>query len=369
MKKTATRSLDTSPLFRQVLDDLRQRITSREFSPGARIPSIRELCETHRVSPITVRRALSELVNEGLLRGAQGRGMFVIDRKEPAAGASGLIGLIIPESTEASRFQSGIRRGVESGVASAIPLLVGYSDLDPWREVDLLADMGRHRADGVLIVATTGVREASADQRMRDLIAGGTHVVFIDRRPTGIEADLVTSDNEPAGRLAGEHLLARGHRRIACIWAHECATFSDRRRGLEAAMLAQGCKPDPQYARGGWDPSGGHEACGYLRTLELFHLPKPPTAIFAGNDGMAVGAMRALHFLGRSVPGDVSVIGVDAIVPNDPPLTSIRQDVVGMGLWAVEQLRRRIAGDTSPATVHLLPTELIEGRTVGAARA
>jgi LacI family transcriptional regulator len=240
--------------------------------------------------------------------------------------------------------------------------------MDSWREAELLADMAKHRADGVLVVAATGNRDAGADERMRELIAGGLRVVFIDRRPPGFDVDWVTSDNEQAGRLAGEELLAKGHKRIAFIWAHECGTFAARRRGLETALAARNLRLDPQLARGGWEPSSGYEGCGYLRTLELFHLPKPPTAILAGNDGLALGALRALQFLGRKVPRDVSVIGVDAIAASDPPLTGIRQDVNGMGLWAAEQLRRRIAGDASAPLVNLLPTELIPGGTVGPAR-
>ena len=77
--------------------------------------------------------------------------------------------------------------------------------------------------------------------------------------------------------------------------------------------------------------------------------------------------MRALRFLGKRVPMDVSIIGVDALVTTDPPLTSLRQDMEGMGLWAVEQLHRRIAGDVSPAQLHLLPTTLIERSSVARA--
>ncbi len=355
---------EAQPLFRRVRDDLRRQITSGSFAAGARIPSISELCSSHQVSAITVRRALSDLVTEGLLRGAQGRGMFVAEQRPRKAVSSGLIGLIIPESSEASRFMAGIRRGIEAGVGSAVPLLIGISEMNARREADLLSDMARHQVAGVLVVAATGARDMSSDARIRALIDDGLRVVYVDRRPVGMDVDWVTSDNEQTGRRAGELLLSQGHRRIAFIWAHECVTFSARRAGLEAALRAQQCSLDPLLARGGWESNGDYEGCGYLKTLELFHLDEPPTAIFAGNDPIAVGAMRALRFLGKRIPVDVSLIGVDALAMTEPPLTSMRQDMEGMGLWAVEQLRRRIAGDMGPARVHLLPTTLVERSSV-----
>jgi len=244
--------------------------------------------------------------------------------------------------------------------------------MDPWREVELLADMIRHRVAGVLVVAATGDRPAGADVRLQALIAGGPPLVFVDRRPPGIEADWISSDNELAGRSAGEALLAQGHRRIAFVWAHECVTVAARRRGLETAMAKDGLALDPQLARGGWDPARDYEGCGYLRTLELFHLPQPPTAIFTSNDGIAWGALRALRFLGRQVPEDVSIIGVDDLplsATTVPPLSSVRQDTESMGLLAIEQLRRRIAGDSGPVQVRYIPTELVTRRSVAPPRA
>jgi len=293
--------------------------------------------------------------------------MFVVDQRQAKAGNSGMLGLIIPESTDSSRFLAGIRRGIEAGAGRASSLLVGISEMDPWREIELLADMIRHRVAGVLVVASTGDRPAAADARLQALIAGGPPLVFVDRRPPGFEVDWITSDNELAGRSAGEALLAQGHRRIAFVWAHECVTVAARRRGLETAMAKHGLELDPQLARGGWDPARDYEGCGYLRTLELFHLPTPPTAIFTGNDAIAWGALRALRFLGRRVPDEVSIIGVDdhpLSATFDPPLSSVRQDTGSMGLLAIEQVRRRIAGDVSPAQVHLLPTTLVERSSV-----
>jgi DNA-binding LacI/PurR family transcriptional regulator len=344
---------DDVPLYQQLKDLIRQRLTAGYWSAGARLPSTAELCAEHRVSAITVRRALTDLITEGLLRGAQGRGVYVASRQV----RTGLLGLVLPGA--GSGFLGGIRQGIEHELGGATPLLLGLSDMDPEREATLVARMAADGVDGLLMVPVTGVRTAQTDAAVCATIANGLRTVFIDRSFDAPGVDRVASDNVQAGRLATTHLLALGHRRIACLWAHDCPTFADRRRGWEGAVREHGMAVDPRLARGGWEPSRDYEACGYLHTLELFHLPDPPTAIFACNDPIAVGVLRALRFLGQSVPGAVSVVGNDdAELAQATGLTSVRQDSEAIGRRAAAALLRRIAGATDAAVDERIPTTL-----------
>ncbi len=105
---------------------------------------------------------------------------------------------------------------------------------------------------------------------------------------------------------------------------------------------------------------------GYLATRRLFTLPHPPTAIFACNDMMAIGALRALAELGLAVPDTVAIIGFDDIELasyTSPPLTTIRQDKVALGQSAVHLLLERIANRNLPARRVVIPTTLIERET------
>lgn len=351
------------PLFEQIKAQLRQRLARGELRPGDRLPSLSELCAAHRVSAITVRRALTDLVAEGVLRGEQGRGMFVA----AAPPTSGTFGLVVPGA--GSGFIDGIRRGVERELGGAAPLLLGISEHDPLREAELVARMAADRVAGVILVPSTAERDPDADARLRALISGGLRLVLADRR-IDLPVDRVGSDNHGGGALAGAHLAALGHRRIAFVYAHECGTFAERRRGWEEALRRHGVEPDPALLRGGWEPARDYEGCGYLHTLELFHLASPPTAIYAGNDAIAMGVLRALRFLGRAVPGQVSLVGTDDAGLAQlaaPPLTTVRQDCEELGRAAVALLRRRLDGQAGAPEERRVPTTLVVRASTAAA--
>lgn len=350
---------EDAPLYHRLKEQIRARISAGDWPDGSRLPSTAELCAAHGVSAITVRRALTDLIGEGLLRGAQGRGVFVARR----AARRGLLGLVLPGA--GSAFLGGIRQGIERELGGATPLLLGLSDMDPQREAALVERMAADGVDGLLLVPATGVRTPECDARVRAAIASGLRTVLVDRRFDAPGVDRVASDNLQAGRLATAHLCDLGHRRIACVWAHDCPTFADRRAGWEAELAARGLPVDPRLARGGWEPARDYEACGYLHALELFHLPDPPTAIFAGNDPIALGVLRALRFLGREVPGAVSVVGNDdAELAVATGLTSVRQDSEAIGRAAAAVLMRRITGDGAPAVDLRVPVGLsVRGST------
>ena len=344
-----------APLFHQLKEQLRQRIVSGELRPGDRLPSLAGLCAEHGISAITARRALTDLVAEGLLRGEQGRGMFVAETRH----SSGLFGLVLPGI--GSGYIDGIRHGIERELGTVAPLLLGISDMDPEREASLVENMAANHVAGVLLIPSTGSRSPAADARLRAVIAAGLHLVQVDRS-IDLPVDRVGSDNHTGGVLAAAHLLDLGHRRLAFVYAHPCLTFTARQAGWEAEQRRRGIVPQDELIRGGWEPGQDYEACGYLRTLELFHLPQPPTAIYAGNDPIALGVLRALRFLGRAVPATVSVVGTDdadLAQSASPPLTTVRQDCVQIGSLAVAALRRRIAGAVGPAEDLRVPTTLV----------
>ena len=167
-------------------------------------------------------------------------------------------------------------------------------------------------------------------------------VVFLGARPRGGCFDMVSLDDLSAGAMATRHLLELGHRRIAHItgpMVEDCA--QDRQAGMLQAMAA--LKPDLAPAavvEGDWSASTGYEAVQSWLAQGLDF-----SAIFAQNDRMAVGAIRALRDAGRRVPGDVSVIGFDDIPLAsyfDPPLTTMHQDIEYSGAQAARLLIRRL---------------------------
>jgi DNA-binding LacI/PurR family transcriptional regulator len=163
--------------------------------------------------------------------------------------------------------------------------------------------------------------------------------------PRTLTLPIVDIDFRLAGELATRHLLECGHRRIAAI-VEEPVQLS-RRKGFQAALAEAGISTLPEYILQG---DSSFES-GYQGTLELLALPTPPTAIFAGNDLMALGAIEAIARQGLSVPHDISVVGVDDISQAayaHPPLTTISIPKREMARTATELLLRHIQGTDIP---------------------
>ncbi|THA27113.1 LacI family transcriptional regulator [Streptomyces sp. RKND-216] len=163
----------------------------------------------------------------------------------------------------------------------------------------------------------------------------------------------VDTDNRGGARQAVAHLLERGRRRIAVITGPLDQTSAlDRLQGHRDALAAAG-------AAGAGEAHGAFTAEGGERAMrELLAREPELDAVFAGSDLMASGALRALRAAGRRVPEDVAVVGYDDLEPAawaDPPLTTVRQDVEGMGRMMAELLLRRL--DPSPSGP--LPTPVV----------
>lgn len=198
----------------------------------------------------------------------------------------------------------------------------------------------RGRVDGLIAVSIDLGTQESA--RLRDL---DLPLVAIGGAHEGMTSLAV--DDVAVGRLAAEHLLALGHRDIAHIGAHpeldlDFQVPSQRRSGLEAALRSAGTplRPD-RFVAADFTMEGGHRAA-----VELLTDAAPtPTAIVASSDEMAIGAMLAVRELGRNVPHDVSVIGVDGHELGEFfRLTTIDQAPAEQGRRAASAMLSALAG-------------------------
>ena len=154
--------------------------------------------------------------------------------------------------------------------------------------------------------------------------------------------DVVLTDDEHGGFGATQHLLDRGHRRIGMIGATEGAGPL-RMAGHQRAMATAGMVPVPELTvDGGWSRLGGAEAM-----RRLLDLDAPPTAVFAANDLMAIGALDAALERGSSVPEDVAIVGYDdieAAVLVSPSLTTVHNPAYEAGVAAGRLLLDRMSG-------------------------
>lgn len=214
---------------------------------------------------------------------------------------------------------------------------------DEW--LDRLVDSGR--VDGVLLVGQSDQYDTieRVAARYPPLVVWGVN------RP-GQHHLTIGSDNRLGGRIAGEHLLARGRRRLLFVGDPAPPEFADRLSGFRDAA-AGGAEIEVLACE--MDPDAVHAAVrARLAAGPAFD------AVFAASDVAAMSAMSALTEAGRDVPGDVAVVGYDDVTlaaHTAPPLTTIRQDLVAGSALMVEALLRRVAG--APAESAIVPPQLI----------
>jgi DNA-binding LacI/PurR family transcriptional regulator len=236
-------------------------------------------------------------------------------------------------------------------------LIFAGSDRERQRLAQYLA---AHRVDGVLLVSV------HADDPLPDLLSQlEIPAVISGRRSAEETLPSVDSDNYGGGRLAVEHLVARGRRRIVHL-AGRLDVFGAQRRvdGYREGLRAAGRPVDDDLiVAGDFTEEGGRRAM-----TELLARCPDLDAVFAGSDVMAAGARQVLREAGRRTPDDVALVGYDdsAIARHmDPPLTSVRQPIEEMGRAMIDLLLGEIA-DRRPAVSRdlekrqvVLPTELV----------
>jgi LacI family transcriptional regulator len=262
--------------------------------------------------------------------------------------SSSTLGLVIEDV--ANPFYSGIAQAVETAARERGFLLITASAReDGARERELVTALVGRRVDALLIVP------AAPDQGYVDAIRGRTTFVYIDRPPEGFEADTVLLDDAGGARQAVEHLIARGHRRIACIAdPTEVYTARERLAGYEAALAAGGIAPDPALI------TTGSRDAAHAQALveELLDLPpdRRPTALFTTNNRKTIGALHAL----AGHDERLALIGFDDFELADLlGITVVRADAGKLGAEAAALAFARLSGDDRPPQRVTVPTELV----------
>lgn len=256
------------------------------------------------------------------------------------ARGSGLVGVLLQDVSNS--FSAALLRSLEDATRGrGLAILTASLDEEPDRERSLVHDLITRRVDALVLMPSTERQDYLGSE-----LRAGLPVVMVDREPQGIAVDSVTVDNVTGARDGVEHLLAQGHRRIACLTdLPEIYTARHRHEGYVAAHKPRDLTPDPALTRTGLRGAGAGEAA----VIELMRRPDAPTAIFAGRNDLAQGAVRALRRLGLSE--SVALVGFDDFPLADlmsPPLTVVRQDVARLGRLTTGLLVDRLEGDTSP---------------------
>ncbi len=257
-----------------------------------------------------------------------------------AGGRSRQLGVVSVDTSQFGPLQTLFGVALAARVAGH---LLSFESLGEVTDITMTGAVNRLRdahVEGIIIIAPVQAAiDAVANLHIDVPIVVTTDDLSLTTR--------VGIDQAAGARLATQHLLDLGHRTV-----HHISGPSDwvdaraRVAGWQAAIDAAGAQRQP-IVEGDWSAASGYAAG---RQLAADH---DVTAVFAGNDQMALGLMLALHEAGRSVPGDVSVVGFDDMRDSEyfnPPLTTIRQDHEELGRRCVDLMLATIAGESTEAT-------------------
>jgi len=272
-----------------------------------------------------------------------------------------ILGVIVPNIT--NPFFSELMRGIEDACErNNYSVFLCNGDDDVARQGRALDMLRLQRVEGVLLATPTGPAAALA----RRLSAANVKTVVVDRNVAGLAADRVRIDHQAGSRIAVEHLLQLGHRRIACLAGPASFAVSRvRAAGWRKTLERAGITPQPHWiVEGDFSAPSGHELTRRLLQQGDF------TAIFASNDLLAIGALRAAAEIGRAVPRSLSVVGFDGIEMGAfayPPLTTVGFAIRSIGETAATVLIDRIAGRRGKiADLVVTPELIVRGSTAPA---
>lgn len=274
------------------------------------------------------------------------------------------IGVVFP-SLAVGTFYGELFQAFEEVISgTGLSLLVVISHGDGGIERKLVGLLLEHRVDGLLVIPSPSRGNVPLYQQLLQTLP----IVFVDRRLPGVRADYVASDHYASGEMAFEHLYQLGHRRIAFLNGPEwpCSSLVDRLRAYETMRRKYGVG----YRKVIYTRRDVHHqhACGYEAISRALREGFDATAIVAGNDKLAIGALRALREFGLRVPDDVSVVGYsDEAMASyvTPPLTTVRHHFRETGRTAARLLLARIheSFPSDPQTILIPPELVVRGST------
>lgn len=346
-----------------------QVMSAGSSNPTAPRPTMRDVAAAAGVSFKTVSRVVNdesgvrpELV-ERVRTAVQELGYYRDDRASnlrSSAQTTRTIGFVHVDVS--NPFFSSVFRGLEDAARErGFVVLAGSCHGNPDREVELISTFVSRRVDGLVVVPSPAAVEQLTTEMER-----GMSVVSVDLLPNGLTTDVVLTDHVHGARIATEHLIGHGHRRIAFL-GDDIDVYSSaeqRMTGYEQALERAGIPLDESLIATGFGRAEGGESSSLLGELclqQLLDLDDPPTALFTAQNFVTMSAVRALHKL--ELQWSIAQVGFDDIDLADlvqPGITVVPQDPRRLGRLAGERLFARLGGDQSPAEVMTIPPILIK---------
>ncbi len=345
------------PKYQRIKDFILNQINKNELTVNDRIPSETELSKDLGFSVITVRRALSELVNEGVIYRVQGKGSFVAEKKVPGREGNDLskrLVAFILSSNEAydSSFMQ-MTKGIQLYLNKhGYSLIIEYSDDSIEKEREIINRLVAGGIGGLVIFSTNP--DANADTIM-GLKKKGVPFVLIDRYTNAFPVNYVASDNFDGAYSATQHLIELGHSRIAFLaFDPNLSSETERYKGYLKALENAGIHSSQEivFLK---SPEKNENLVSMIKKNEI-------TAVLSVNDTLAIELLKICESNGISIPEDLSVIGFDDIEKSKyqkVPLSTVRQYFQKIGQEAARVLLHAISDPDLGCTKVLLPVKFI----------
>lgn len=325
-----------------------------QFKAHDRIPSESELAEAMNVSSITVRKAMSDLVNEGMIYRVRGKGSFVADKKSDTSSSMSRLIVFIISGTEiydSSYMQ--IIKGIQSLLTLYhYRLVIEFIENNVKQEDELISRINLSDYSGLLIYSSD---PNAAKLYLKMLKNERMPFVMLDRFPNGMPVNCVVCNNQDGAYEATEYLLSLGHRRIGiAAYDYHLSSEVDRFNGYRNALADSGLENDVsiQFLEKELDYAA---LVPRIRNSEL-------TALFCVNDRKALEAVDRLTALGIRIPEEISIMGFDDFAGSKfskVPLSTVKQDFDSLGCESAKLLLDLIDGNAIGSKKIMLPTTLV----------
>ncbi len=352
---------DSTPLYVQIIQDIKEKIANKELPIGEQLSSHKELASEYDVSLITIKSALSTLIDEGYLYSRVGKGTFVAKRmKNGSVTRHDSIGLVLQDLK--NPFFSLIAHMVEeTAYAKGYNILLSNSSSQTKKEESQIKHFKELGVKG-LIVATLR-KEVHAPKIIRDLHEEGFPYVMVSYTA---DQDIwyVGTNHEAGAKMGTQHLIELGYKKIGYInSSKENSLGNIRLKGYKKALEEAGLSYDPAFTL---ELAEGESSYGYKSGYDLGDtfdkLENKPEAYLVYNDSSALGFIKRIHELGYTVPDDLGIVGFDDIDQAKyakVPLTTIHQPIEKIGTAAIDKLIKIIEGETPEVRTNFEPRLVI----------
>ncbi|MAL17530.1 MAG: hypothetical protein CL670_14930 [Balneola sp.] len=359
---------DSTPLYVQIVKDIKTKISSGKLEIGEQLKTHKELAKEYDVSLITVKSALSSLIDEGYLFSRVGKGTFVAKKEEKhSISQHDSVGLVLQDLK--NPFFSLIAHMVEeTAYSKKYNLLLSNSSSKIEKEEGQIKHFKEMGVKGLIIA--TFRKKPHAPEIIRNLHNEGYPYVMVSYVA---DEDIwyVGTDHEGGAHMGTKHLIDLGYQKIGYINSHtKNALGQVRHEGFKRALKENGVPYDSSLNLSPTFPNsmGGFDT-GYKLGDDFDKMDNKPEAYFSYNDLTALGFIKRIQELGYNVPEDVAVVGFDDIDQADyanVPLTTIHQPVEKIGAAAIDTLISRIEGKDADAHRIIFPPTLVVRDSCGA---